>query len=77
MNFLLNKNKYLENPSIIYFKISSLFIYDNDEYLRFFNIITNKNLIKINKDELTFLQSKFNYISFIHSSLRNIQYIRI
>lgn len=75
--FVLHKKKYSKNPSITHFNISSFFIYDNDEYLRFFNTTTNKNLIKVNKDELTFLQSKYNDISFIRGSLRNIQYIRI
>ena len=75
--FISHKKKRLKNPSITHFNLYSFFIYDNDEYLQFFNTITNKNLVKVNKEELNFLQSKYNEITFFRGSMKNIQYIRI
>jgi hypothetical protein len=67
----------LINPSITHFNIDSFFIYDINEVDHYFSTVSNKNLIKIKSDELSFLQSKLNEIYCLKQSKRNIQYIRI
>ena len=78
-------NIFLINPSINHFNIKCTFIYDVNEKDIFFNSIPNKNLLKLNKYEIYFLQSKINEIhefkysnfhsSYIGISLEN--YIKI
>lgn len=48
--------KYLKkNPSINHFNINSFFIYDLDEIEQFVNKTNNKNLLKVNPQELSYL----------------------
>ena len=50
-------NKYLANPSITRFNESSHFIYDLDEADRYLSNIKNKNLLKLNQNEISFLEN--------------------
>ena len=52
--------KSIENSSINHFNINSFFIYDIDEIHQFFTKIKDKNLIKVNSQEINFLKMKIN-----------------
>ena len=53
----------IKNPSISHFNISSHFIYSESDFLDYFRTSQNKNLIKLNKDELSFLKTNINEIN--------------
>ena len=40
---------YIKNPSITHFNIDSHFIYSEEDFLEYYNLNQNKNLIKLNK----------------------------
>ena len=56
---------YIKNPSISHFNINSHFIYSEIDFLDYFRTNQNKNLIKLNKEELGFLKNKINEINLI------------
>ena len=61
----------IKNPSITHFNINSHFIYSDEDFLEYFHSKQNKNLIKLNKEELNFLIDTINEINLI-SNLNNI-----
>jgi len=50
-------NKYFTNPSITHFNEGSNFIYDLDEVDRYLMKIKNKNLLKLNQNEIKCIES--------------------
>ena len=52
----------LKNPTISHFTYDSFFIYDQNDYINYFDSLSNKNLIKINSEEVLFLKSLSNSI---------------
>ena len=52
-------NKFLINPSITHFNASSNFIYDIDSIDEYFSKTSNKNLIKLNDNEIIELKKLF------------------
>lgn len=45
-----------ENPLINHFSSSSFFIFDQEDNIKYFNSLSNKNCVKLNKEESDFLQ---------------------
>ena len=56
-------SEYIKNPSISHFNIYSHFIYSEIDFLDYYKSSQNKNLIKLNKEELKFLNNKINEIN--------------
>ena len=56
---------YIKNPSITHFNIDSHFIYSEEDFMEYYTLNQNRNLIKLNKNELDFLTNKINEINLI------------
>ena len=56
-------SSYIKNPSISHFTIDSHFIYSESDFLDYYKSSQNKNLIKLNKEELKFLKNNINEIN--------------
>lgn len=54
--------KYVDNPLINRFTLDSFFIYDQADNIKYYQSLTNKNLIKLSNDELLLLCSIANEI---------------
>ena len=52
-----SKNLELNNPSINHFNYDSFFIFHQIDFIEYFNSLSNKNSIKLNFDEISFLKS--------------------
>lgn len=66
-NFFISKSSLhnqveLNNPSINHFSIDSFFIYDQIDSFKFFESLTDKNKIKLNQSEISFLTEIYNQI---------------
>jgi hypothetical protein len=69
--------KYLKNPNISRLNIDSHFIYDIDEGEFFYNKLKNKNLIKVNTNELKYLEEKIEEILITKDIVNKTEYIKI
>ena len=69
--------KYLKNPSINHFNLYSHFIYDLDEVSEFFNKNKNKNTLKVNKNELNYLNKMIEKIDLDKDYQKNTVFITI
>ena len=56
-HYTIKNSLYSDNPSINRININSHFIFSSDDYLSYFNSLKNKNLIKLNKDEILILKN--------------------
>jgi hypothetical protein len=67
--FKCNKNhsKLIDNPLINHFTISSFFIYDQIDNLKYFNSLKNKNNIKLNTEEIAFLNKIYDELKILKS----------
>ena len=77
-----NKNRIKDNikifnPRITSFTSQSHFIYDIDAYQSYFNSVKNRNLLKLNDEELIFLTNKINDLSNLKIDSCNSSYISI
>lgn len=52
-----NISQYTKNPLINKFNYDSFFIFDQSDNIKYYNNLSNKNLIKLNEDEISFLKS--------------------
>ena len=57
-----NKKIGFKNPSINHFNFNSFFIFDQNDYIEYFNSLSNKNSIKLCFEEITLLKSISNSI---------------
>lgn len=55
----------IKNPSITHFNLNSHFIFSERDFIDYFNTIQNKNLVKLNKDEFSFLSDEINGINIL------------
>ena len=67
----------ITNPLINHFSISSFFIYDQIDHINYFNSLSNKNSIKLNNDEISFLQSIIDSIQIEKSINEKEEFISI
>ena len=77
-----NKNRIKDNikifnPRITSFTSQSHFIYDIDAYQSYFNSVKNRNLLKLNDEELIFLTNKINDLANLKIDSCNSSYISI
>ena len=52
-----HSNKFISNPSINHINYNSFFIFDQTDYIKYFNSLQNKNLIKCNIEEIKMMKS--------------------
>jgi hypothetical protein len=84
LNFLKKKRnnislykKYIKNPSINHFNLTSKFIFDIDEYENFFSKNSNKKLILVNEFEIQKLTEKINEIQMIKDEDKETNFIKL
>lgn len=76
-----NKNKcgayktFIRNPKISFLNINSHFIYGDTEFKKKFESLKNKNLLKLNENEISFLTRKINEIMIVNSMNNNEEFI--
>lgn len=69
---LISKNKefskcFKENPNISHFNLDSFFIYDQQDLIDYFDNLTQKSSVKLNKEEISFIHDKIDEIELIES----------
>ena len=69
--------KEIKNPGITHFNIDSNFIYDLGNPKDFILSIENKNIVKLNNNELYFLKAKINEMKKNFLDSKNDDYINI
>lgn len=57
-------SKFINNPSINKFNYNSFFIFDQNDNIKYYQSLSNKNLIKLNNEEISFLKEIVNNINF-------------
>jgi len=54
-----------DNPKINYFNLDSFFIYDQGDFFDHYDSLKQKNLIKLNPNEISLLQNEINNIQLV------------
>lgn len=70
-------NVYDNNPLINHFNISSFFIFDQNDHIKYFNSLSNKNNIKLSNDEICFLYNIYNKINALKSLNNGDEFITL
>ena len=65
------------NPLLNKFNIDSLFIYDQADFFDYFQSLNQKNLMKLSKDELLFIQNEIDFIEIKKSIAKGDKFINI
>ena len=60
-----------DNPKINYFNLDSFFIYDQGDFIDYYDSLKQKNLIKLNPNEISLLQNEINNIQLVKSIKEN------
>ena len=76
---LINNNisQFVKNPLINKFNYDSFFIYDQYDNIKYYNNLSNKNLIKLNDEEISFLKSIVERINISQNINKGIELIEI
>lgn len=56
-NKVNNINQFINNPLISHINKDSSFVFDQNDYLKYFKSLTNKNCLKCNQNEITLLKN--------------------
>lgn len=66
-----------DNPKINYFNLDSFFIYDQGDFIDYYDSLKQKNLIKLNQNEISLLQNEINNIQLVKSIKENETFLEM